>query len=168
MRSPQVVVLEADGWIARHLKGIAAEGAWLVRGVRSPGAALELARERRPCVLIVQAELAEENTATLRLIADASRACPGVPAVAVSDVKLSEADRAAWTAALFDLGARYVLFPPLTQPILEDVVSGLMAATVRRVVGDSAPAAGPKEGRPKPRRPKGEDVLDLADEGLHE
>jgi DNA-binding response OmpR family regulator len=166
MRAPQVVVLEADGWIARHLADIAAEGAWLVRGVRSPAAAMEIARERRPSVLIVQAELAEENTATLRLISDASRACPDVPVIAVSDVKLSEADRAAWTAALFDLGARYVHFPPLTQSVLEDVVSGLMAARVRRVVGDSAPVgSAPKD--PKRRR-KEEDVIDLADEELHE
>lgn len=169
MRAPQVVVLEADGWIARHLKDIAAEGAWLVRGSRSGDAALQMASERRPCVLIVQAELGEDKPASLRLLAEARRACPDVPVVVASDVKLSEADRAAWTAALFDLGARYVLFPPLTQPVLEDVVSGLMAAAVRRVVGTSSPAPGaPKPPKPKPRRTREEDVIDLADEELHE
>ena len=76
-------------------------------------------------MLIVQVELAEDKTAPLRLIADTRRDWPDVPIVAVSDVKLSDADRIAWTAALFDLGARYVLFPPLTKPVLEDVVSGL-------------------------------------------
>jgi hypothetical protein len=168
MHAPQVVVLEADGWIARHLKDIAAGGAWLVRGTRGAGSALRMASERRPCVLIVQAELAEEEPDALRLIADARRACPDVPVVVASDVKLSEADRAAWTAALFDLGARYVLFPPLTQPVLEDVVSGLLAAAVRRVVGASTGPAAPKATKPKPRRAKGEDVIDLADEELHE
>jgi hypothetical protein len=168
MHAPQVVVLEADGWIARHLKDIAAESAWLVRGARGAESALQMAAERGPCVLIVQAELAEDRPAPLRLVADARRTCPDVPVVAVSDVKLSEADRAAWTAALFDLGARYVLFPPLTQPVLEDVVSGLMAAAVRRVVGASTGPAAPKAAKPRPRRAKEEEVIDLADEGLHE
>lgn len=165
MHAPQVVVLEADGWIARHLKDIAAEGAWLVRGSRNADDALQMASERRPCVLIVQAELGEDKPASLRLLAEARRACPDVPVVVASDVKLSEDDRAAWTAALFDLGARYALFPPLTQPVLEDVVSGLMAAAVRRVAG--APT-GPAAAKPRPRRTKKEDVIDLADEGLHE
>ena len=43
---------------------------------------------------------------------------------------------------LFDLGARYVLFPPLTKPVLEDLASGLMASAVRRVMGDDAVAGG--------------------------
>jgi hypothetical protein len=171
MRAPQLVVVEADGWIARHLGDLAAEGAWLVRDTRGAGAALSLVRERRPCVLIVQVELAEDKPAALGLIADARRACPDVPVVAVSDVKLSDADRVAWTAALFDLGARYVLFPPLTKPVLEDVVSGLMAAAIRRVVGAAPSELGPSAApsKPKPRRAKpADEVIDLADEELHE
>ena len=73
----------------------------------------------------------------------------------MSDVKLPDAERTAWTAALLDLGARYVLFPPLTRPVLEDVVSGLMTATIGRIVGESVPS--------KPART--ERVIDLADEG---
>jgi len=76
--------------------------------------------------------------------------------VAVADVKLPDAERAAWTAALLDLGARYVLFPPLTRPVLEDAVSGLMAATIRRVIGEVPPT-------PTPARD--ERILDLADGG---
>jgi hypothetical protein len=175
MRAPQLVVLEHDGWIARHLGDLAAEGAWLVRGVRGPDAVRTLVRERGPCVLIVQVELAEDKPAALRLIADVHHTRSDVSILAVSDVKLSDADRIAWTAALFDLGARYVLFPPLTKPVLEDVVSGLMAAASRRVVGDArtepagtGPAPEPKA-KPKPRRTKpAEDVLDLADDDLHE
>ena len=174
MHAPQVVVVEADGWIARHLGDLAAEDAWLVRGTRGVDAALPLVRERRPCVLIVQAELAEDKPAALKLIADVRRDCPDVPVVAVSDVKLSDADRVAWTAALFDLGARYVLFPPLTQPVLEDVVSGLMAVAIRRVIGGAPQAARPAASAPKPKvkpkkRPKpADEVIDLADEELHE
>jgi DNA-binding response OmpR family regulator len=175
MRAPQLVVVEHDGWIARHLSDLATEDAWLVRGTRGAEAALALVRERGPCVLIVQVELAEDKLAPLRLIADARCTHPDVPVLAVSDVKLSDADRVAWTAALFDLGARYVLFPPLTKPVLEDVVSGLMAAAIGRVVGDApveaeqvAGASKPKA-KSKPRRAKpADEVIDLADEELHE
>jgi hypothetical protein len=171
MHAPQLVIVEADGWIARHLTDLADEGAWLVRTVRGVEAARTLVRERRPCVLVVQVELAEDKVGPLRFIADVRRDFPDVPVVAVSDVKMNDADRVAWTAALFDLGARYVLFPPLTRPVLEDVVSGLMAAAVRRVVGETpaAPASSTPKSKPKARREKpAEEVIDLADEGLHE
>jgi hypothetical protein len=81
-----------------------------------------------------------------------------VPLIAVSDAKLSDPDRAAWTALLFDLGARLVLFPPITGPVLEDAVSRLMGASIRRTVGGEPP--------PFPRPPA--DVIDLADEETHE
>lgn len=170
MRAPQIVVLEADGWIARHLTDIAAEGSWMVRGIRGVDAVLPLVRDRRPCVLLVQVELAEDKPAPLRLIAAVYREYPDVPMVAVSDAKMNDADRIAWTAALFDLGARYALFPPLTKPVLEDVVSGLMAVAIQSVVGDSPPPASemPKETKPKLRRAKKEKMIDLADEDVHE
>jgi ActR/RegA family two-component response regulator len=170
MHAPQVIVLEPDGWIVRNLADVAAEDAWIVRGTRGVDSALALVRAARPCVLIVQVELAEDKPASLRLIADLRRERPDVPVVAVSDVKMNDADRVAWAAALFDLGARYTLFPPLTKPVLEDVVSGLMAATIRRTLG-AAPVAGPdapKAAKPKPRRAKPEAVIDLADEDMHE
>jgi biotin carboxyl carrier protein len=75
------------------------------------------------------------------------------PVVAVSDLKFNDADRVAWTAALFDLGARYALFPPLTKPVIEDVVSGLMAAAARRAGVAAAPAPVPDDKpKPKPRK----------------
>ena len=77
--------------------------------------------------------------------------------MAVADVKLPDAERAAWAAALFDLGVRFVLFPPLTKPVLEDVASGLMAAAIRRVVGEASST-------PVMPALSEESVLDLADE----
>jgi len=105
-------------------------------------------------VVVVQFDPSDEKPAPFTLIADVHRLCPDVPVVAISDAKLSDSDKAAWTATLMDLGARYVLFPPLARPVLEDVVSGLMAASVRRVMG-SEPVAVPA---------KIDDVIDLADE----
>jgi hypothetical protein len=158
MKHPQVIVLDSDGWLAKQLRELAAESRWLVRSARTPDTALALARGRSPAVLLVQFDLGDEKQAALALVADVHRLAPDVPTVAVADSKLPDAERAAWTAALLDLGARYVLFPPLTKPVLEDVVSGLMTATVRRVVGEDAVFA------PLPGPARSEEVIDLADE----
>lgn len=154
MRRAQLIILESDGWIARQLADLAAENRWLVRQPRSGDAALSLARDARPTVLVVQVEPGDDKPAPFALIADAHRLHPDVPAVAVSDVKLPDADRAAWAALLFDLGARYVLFPPLSKSVLEDVVSGLMASAARRAAGLAPPPPAGGDG----------DVLDLADD----
>jgi hypothetical protein len=155
MRSPQVVILETDGWLAKQLRELAGESRWLVQAARSVDTALSLAR-RQPAVLLVQFEPGEDRPAPLQLIADVHRLAPETPVVAVADVKMPDAERAAWTSALLDLGARFVLVPPLTKPILEDVVSGLMTATIRRVLGEGT--------APRPAR-RDASVLDLADEG---
>jgi hypothetical protein len=156
MRAPQLVILEADGWVAKQLRELAGESRWLVQSARSVDGALSLAK-RQPTVLFVQFEPEEDKPAPLELIAAVRRLAPDTPVVAVADVKLPDAERAAWTAALFDLGARFVMFPPLIKPVLEDAASGLMAAAIRRVVGD-APST------PALPTPAEEPVLDLADE----
>ncbi|MFO0824528.1 MAG: hypothetical protein U0792_15660 [Gemmataceae bacterium] len=160
MKSPRVIILELDGWLARQLRELAGESRWLIRAVRASDTALSLALERSPAVLLVQFDPADEKTAPLTLIADVHRLAPDVPVVAVADSKLPDAERAAWTAALLDLGVRYVLFPPLTKPVLEDVVSGLLTSTIRRVIG-SEPTALPLPA-PRPAEP----VIDLADEDV--
>ena len=159
MRHPQLVIVESDEWIAKQLSPLAGESRWLVRQPRKSDDALSLARDGRPTVLFVQVEPGEEKTEAFALIADAHRLAPDAAVVALSDLKLPDADRVAWTAVLLDLGARYVLFPPLSRPVLEDVASGLMTAAVRRVVG----------GEPPPAAPKPTDgTIDLADEEHHE
>jgi hypothetical protein len=160
MRYPQIVTLEPDGWVAEHLREVAGENRWLVHQPRKVDAALSLVRGGRPTVLFVRVDPGEEKPEAVALIATAHRLAPDVPVVAVSDAKLSDADRAAWAAVLLDLGARYVLFPPLSRPVLEDVTSGLMAAAVGRVVGGAPPAPGPT-------KPPADEVIDLADEEHH-
>jgi hypothetical protein len=133
MRFPQVVVCGPDEWPAAQLRELAAEHRWLLRPVRQPAAAVELVRAGRPTVLLVQADPTTADD--LRLVADAHRLAPDAAVVVLGGAKLPEADQAGWSAAALDLGARAVLFPPLTRPVLEDLVGGLMAAVVRRVVG---------------------------------
>lgn len=155
MRYPQLVIHDSDGWLARQLADLAAESRWLVREPRSRDSTLALVRDPRPSVLFVRVEPQDEKADGFALIAEVHRRCPDVSVVAVSEVKLPDADRIAWTAVLFDLGARYVLFPPLSKSVLEDVASGLMASSVKRVMGDE-PAATRTDG-----------VIDLADDAPH-
>jgi DNA-binding NarL/FixJ family response regulator len=136
MRFPQIVVSGPDDWVANQLAELAADHRWLIRSVRRPAAALEPVREPRPTVLLVQADPTSEDIASLELVADAHRFVPDVPIVVISDVKVPESDRAGWVAAVLDLGARAVMFPPLSRPVLEDVVGGLMAATIRRTMAE--------------------------------
>src|ERR1700719_1408679 len=134
MKLPQVIVLELDGWLSKQLRELAGESRWLIQQTKLVDTAMSLARDRRPTVLIVQIEPGEDKPDPLKLIAEMNLLASDVPIVAVSDVKLPDAERAAWTAALLDLGARYVLFPPLMKPVLEDIISGFMAGAIRAVV----------------------------------
>lgn len=165
MRCPQVIVWESDGWMARQLRDLTQENRWLLRPVRSAHGLQRLLAPGEACaVCLVQFEPWVERPEPIELIAQLHLRHPDVPVVAVADVKLSEPERAAWTAALFDLGARYVLFPPLTRPVLEDLVSGLMLATIRRVLGQQVQPSSSGEPRTLHLCPKEEDMLDLADQ----
>ena len=139
MRYPQLIVHDSDGWVARQLAELAGESRWLLREPKTRDAVLALVREIRPTVLFLRIDPPNEKHLDIALLADIHRLSPDAAVVAVSDVKLQDADRIAWTAVLFDLGARYVLFPPLSKPILEDLASGLMATAVRKVVGTDTP-----------------------------
>ena len=141
MRYPQLVILdpkEKESEAARLLGELAGEHRWIVHEPKKFDTALSLAREPRPTVVIVRVVPADEGRESFAFITEVHRVCPDVPVIAISDMKMPDADRIAWTAAILDLGARYVLFPPVTKSVLEDAVSGLMAAVVRRVVGGGA------------------------------
>jgi hypothetical protein len=157
MKLPQVIVLELDGWLAKQLRELAGESRWLIEQTRMVDTAMSMVRDRRPAVLIVQIEPGEDKPEPLKLIAETHRLAQDVPVIAVSDVKLPDAERAAWTAALLDLGARYVLFPPLMKTVLEDIISGLMTGAIKTTLGEST--APPK---------REEAIIDLAMEGADE
>lgn len=132
---PQLVIHDSDDWLARQLADLGAEARWVVRLPKTPKAARGFLAADRPTLLFTRVDPHEESAESCKLIADVHRTNPDAAIVAVSDVKLSDGDRVAWTAVLFDLGARYVLFPPLTRPVLEDLASGLMAACVKQAGG---------------------------------
>jgi PleD family two-component response regulator len=133
MKYPQVVVYESGGWLAGQVKRLASEHAWLVRESRQLEACRVLATEDRPTVLLLHLE--KDLVEILSLLRDVHAAAPDTAIVLVSDVKMESSDqRTQLTSLAFDLGVRYVLFPPLQQTVIEDLVAGLMAATVTREV----------------------------------
>jgi hypothetical protein len=154
MKYPQIVILAFDEWLGKQLRELAVESRWLIREARQSGAAFSLLRDNRPTVLLVQTDPHDEKATAFAFLADAHRLSPDSAAVVVCDVKLNETDRIAWTATALDLGARYVLFPPLTRPVLEDVVSGLMTAVIRRTMLTAVPTKQAEA-----------EIIDLAHEG---
>lgn len=159
MRYPQIVLLAFDEWLGKQLAEFASEHRWLMREVRQAGACLGQLRDRRPTVLIVQIDPHAQNILELlQFLNDAHALSTDVATIVVSDIKLNEDERVAWTAILFDLGARFVLFPPLTRPVLEDLVGGLMTAVLKKA-GRDVPVLSPRVVEP---------VIDLAEEGVIE
>jgi chemotaxis response regulator CheB len=133
MRHPQVVVFEGSGSVAAQLEQVAADNRWLLRESRQPTACLELVRQARPSILVLNLErrLVDELT----LLADVHEHAPDCPVLVVSDVKLEgPAQRLNLAGLAYDLGAGYVMFPPLEQSLLEDVTAGLLSAAIRRSV----------------------------------
>ncbi len=135
MRHPHVVLCAFDDWLAAQLREMVAERRWVLKEFRQPAAWLDAASHRQPCVAILQADFTDAAANPLGLVADLHARNADAAVVVVSDVKLNDDDRPPWAAAAADVGARLVLFPPLTRPVLEDAVSGLMGVAA----GDTAP-----------------------------
>jgi hypothetical protein len=152
MRRPQIIVLALDEWLARQLATLCEEHRWALADVRQVEAARALVAADRIAVLIVQVDPAVESSPALAFVASIAREWPDTGIIVVSDGKLSDDDRGLWSASVMDLGAHFVLFPPLTAPILEDLAGGLMAA--RLALHESASPA------------HSEAVIDLAEEGV--
>jgi DNA-binding response OmpR family regulator len=127
MLHPQIVIYESDGALAGQIGDLARDNRWIVREARQADACLAFLGEARPAVLLLK--LGQKPTDEFGLLARLQTVCPECPVVLVSDLK---ADSAGIAGLGYDLGARYVMFPPVTRSGIEDVVAGLMAATIRR------------------------------------
>ena len=157
MKYPQVIVCGFDDWIANQLRELATETRWLLHEVRQTNAITTHLTAQRPTVLLLQADPTSPKLDVLETLSEVHRRYPDVSIVVLSDAKLPDESRANWTASVLDLGASCVLFPPYTRLLLEDLVTGLMTATIRRTIGE--PVRTP--------RPVPEVTIDLA-EGHYE
>jgi DNA-binding response OmpR family regulator len=103
---------------------------WWLREVQDPDACLRLLGDADPCVLVL--EVGRRLPREFALLDRIKACCPGVAVVVVG-----ETDNVAVSNLAWDLGADYVLFPPLPMELLPDVVKGLMRRTDVESVPDS-------------------------------
>jgi hypothetical protein len=136
MKSPRVVVWAFDHWLAAQLGEAVGERKWLLQSVSTHAEWVKATGSGGPCVAVVQADPTADGDRLLSAVGELHRTHPAVDVVVVCDVKLNDDDRPPWTAAALDLGARLVLYPPLTKAVLEDAVVGLM----EHKVGSPPPA----------------------------
>jgi DNA-binding response OmpR family regulator len=119
MRQPQVVVYEGDGKLAALLQSLVEERNWLLREPRKPQACLSLLRQGGPTVLVLK--VGRDLERDLTVLERTTWLRPQTATVVVGDT-----DHAALAGLGWDLGAAYVLMPPLPRELLPDLVAGLM------------------------------------------
>lgn len=119
MRHPQILVFEPDSRLAALLRPLAEERRWALREPRQLGPCLGLLRQGGPGVLVIR--LGRDLEREFGLLERVTWLSPATGRVVVGD-----ADQT-WLAGLaWDLGADYVLLPPLGRERLAEVVAGLM------------------------------------------
>jgi hypothetical protein len=121
MRHPQLLVYETDGRLAAQLRPLAERQRWALREPRQPGACLRLLARGGPGVLVIKAGRDLERE--LALLDRVRWLCPDAAVVLVGDTAHPLLAGLAW-----DLGAAYVLLPPLPRESLAEVVAGLLRA----------------------------------------
>ncbi len=119
MRYPQLLICESDGRLARLLEQPAESRHWSLRQPRRPEACLRLLRRGGPSVLLLK--LGHDPIPELTLLERVAWLYPETRTIVVGDT-----EQAALTDLAWDLGAAYVLFPPLPQEWLVDLITGLL------------------------------------------
>ena len=121
MRHPQLLIFRGDGRLAALLEPTAAAAKWWFRKPQDLAECLEVLPRGGPSVVVLRPgrDLEGELTALERI----RRSFPEAAVVVVG-----EADQAALAGLAWDLGARFVLFPPLPRDLLPAVVTGLLTA----------------------------------------
>ena len=133
MKAPQVVLFATDDWLGNQVREVAADHRWLFRESHQLGAFAKQFEERRPSLAVVSFDAGALRPELAETIASLAAEHPELAIVAVSEAKITEDHRPAWTAALLDLGCRWVLYPPLTPAALGDVLGGCIAALAARM-----------------------------------
>lgn len=139
MRRPQLIVYENPGSPSQQIQKLTADGTWLLGQVLEPlarqrhwllreprqhASCSTLLRQSQPNVLVLK--LDRKPLDELTLLAEVRTLVPETPVVAVHEAKPTTDMRDHLQALAYDLGAHCVLFPPLSVPVLEEVVVALM------------------------------------------
>jgi len=119
MRYPQLVIYEGDGRLAAQLRPVAEAGARAVREPRQAGACLRQLGRGGPSVLVLRVGRDLEREMTL--LERATRLYPDAACVVVA-----EGDQARLAGLAWDLGAAFVVAPPLSRDLLPELVESLL------------------------------------------
>ncbi len=123
MRHPQVVVYETDGRLAQLLRERVRACRWSLREPRQREACLALLRDGNPTVFVLKT--GSKLEAELGLLERVHALLPDARSVVVGDLQNATLADLAW-----ELGASFVLFPPLPHEWLPEIVVRLMEAAV--------------------------------------
>ncbi len=126
MKRPTIVLRSLDDWAAQQLQPVIDAQQWKLIELHRTLAWAEQFDPYEPMVGFFQSNFADKDSTDIALLVDVAKRCPMLPIVVLSDVKLTEDDRALWTAMILDCGASLVLYPPLTRTMLEEAALGLM------------------------------------------
>jgi hypothetical protein len=119
MQRAQVLVYENDGRLSALLREKAAARGWWLREVHHAAAALRLLQRGGSGALVLK--IGRDLEREFTLLEQAARLFPGTATVLVGD-----ADNPALAGLAWDLGARYVLFPPQPREHLPEILDALM------------------------------------------
>jgi hypothetical protein len=114
-----LLVYEDDGRLAALLRPAAEGHGWPLREPRQLAACLRLLRRGGPNVLVLK--LSRDLERDLSLLERVAWLEPDTATVVVGD-----SDHAALAGLAWDLGADFVLLPPLPRERLPEIVTGLM------------------------------------------
>lgn len=119
MRQAQLLVWDLDGPLLETVTELAQGHAVWVREVRQRKACLNLLLEGGPGILLLH--LGRDIEAKLATLEEVSRAFPEQVSIVVGDQAYPALAGLAW-----ELGARFVLFPPSPMDLLPEVVRGYL------------------------------------------
>jgi len=135
MRYPQVLVYETDGRLARLLRRGGKPRAWSLREPRGLESCLRLLRHDEPTVLVIK--LGKDLIRELQLLERVTWLFPDTAAVVVMHTADPALARLAW-----ELGAGFVVLPPLVPQEFLDVITGLMKSVIDRMKSQRGEARG--------------------------
>lgn len=119
MRFAQVIAYGADGQLAELLREVTQQrGAWL-RPVSRPATCLGLLRKNPASIVVLK--LGTDLEKELALLQRCSEQFPAAATLVVGHTEHPPLAALAW-----DLGARFVLFPPQPSARLRDLLVGLL------------------------------------------
>jgi DNA-binding response OmpR family regulator len=125
MRHPQLLILNGDQRLAGLLDPATAEARWRVHRPRDLAECLQILPRGGPSVLVLR--LGRDLEAELETLERVRYLFPETATVVVGDSDQDSVAGLAW-----DLGAAFVLVPPLPREWLVDVVTGLMTDRLDR------------------------------------